>query len=461
MGGNNKNVRKRGGGDSDPSPRGGTSNAEFGTFGKKNKSSFSGSLLGGLLRLLANSSAIAGMLVVLIPLLIHQYGDRMTAQFNKWQHKTLCKVGIKSKKQCDPTSGWVRVRKDSDNPVISNLATWMKDECEATGVDNVYLGDFKKSNGKYVRGIGFTKNLKKGQYFLCLPSKCWFGQHNAPQRYLDMQTKYPQECETIQYVMALWMADEFRKGSKSFWKPYFDTIPKQSEYEMYHPAFYESSGKRFYQKCLDENGGDKSKCEQPWDAQQDGSHLWRLWYGWVGDCYDKYVEEWKAGTWHVPDDEPGADVIRNEMLTVEEVRFTYVLTMTRDFEGVGNLPLIDMPNTEEEYNSHQYWFDDKKDKFCLLNEKNVKKGDEINVNYAQSSKTPFMMFAQYGFALEPKYHASYAKESAKCKGLQIHDDVHKKQNPVAENFSNFAMRYCTPEMLSDEEELEAMDDDSA
>ena len=50
----------------------------------------------------------------------------------------------------------------------------------------------------------------------------------------------------------------------------------------------------------------------------------------------------------MPADEPGADLVQSK-LTFEEVKLGYVLTMTRDFEGVGNLPLIDMPNTQEEY----------------------------------------------------------------------------------------------------------------
>ena len=40
----------------------------------------------------------------------------------------------------------------------------------------------------------------------------------------------------------------------------------------------------------------------------------------------------------------------------EYLKYAYVVTMTRDFADVGNMPMMDMPNTAEDYNAHQYWY---------------------------------------------------------------------------------------------------------
>merc|ERR1719310_1196401 len=127
--------------------------------------------------------------------------------------------------------------------------------------------------------------------------------------------------------------------------------------------------------------------------------------------------------------------------------------MTRDFEAVGNVPVIDMPNTDNKYNSHQYWFNPEQSVFCLLNEKNVKKGDEVNVNYSQDTKNPWIMFAQYAFALGKNIHK---KGAPKCKGLGPDSELHQCQNPVACNISSFAKRYCSDEFVRLQEEIETM-----
>ncbi|CAD7938736.1 unnamed protein product [Amoebophrya sp. A120] len=437
------------GGPSTLKNRGGpTSPSSLGKFNANKSSSSSsrgGSRVASLLERVCNGSFVLGMLSVLCPIgLYHAPLHQVKPWAKKIGEKAACML---LGRNCDPTAKWLRIVPHSKDPKIGNMAKWLKNECRATGLDNVFIGEFPKGpEGQLVRGLGFSRAIKKDTLFVCIPKKCWLGEPNLPKRYAALKKKHAPQCDTIQYVMALWMADEFRKGEKSFWKPYLDTIPTKSEYEMYHPAFWKSSGERFYKQCVDANGGNAANCKQPWDAEGDGSHLWNLWYGWVQDCYQKYSQEFDAGNFKVPSDEPGAELLQTK-LTPEEVNFGYVLTMTRDFEGVGNLPLIDMPNTEEEYNSHQYWYDERKSMFCLLNEKPVAKGEEVNVNYAQNTKNPFMMFAQYGFALEPKYHSEYTHSTARCQGLQDGDKVHELQNPVAENFSNFAKRYCSTEEM--------------
>eukprot|EP00392_Amoebophrya_sp_AT5.2_P002275 g2280.t1 len=416
-----------------------------------------------------SSSYLLGLVSVLVPVLFVQYQHVLTPKLKKFVNGKMCDWGLR--KHCNNPKDWLRItvdspdKKDSEGPGLSasspwgcdcnnpkdwlritvdspdkkiaTLAKFLKNDCKATGLENIYIGYFPKGPDQTYTGtmlekmhcMGFARSLAKDTHFVCVPKKCWLGEPNLPDRF--------RQCDTIQYVMAHWVADELRKGEESFWKPYLDSIPPRSEYEMYHPAFWKSSGERFRKECVERNNGDATQCPEVWDAAGDGSHLWNLWFGWVSDCYKKYLIEYTAGRWEVPADEPGRSRIIDRPLTEEEVHFGYVLTMTRDFEGVGNLPLI------EEYNSHQYWFDENKQSFCLLNEKAVRRGDEVNVNYAQNTKNPFMMFAQYGFALDKKYHAPYGFSSARCTGLGDSDMVHEKQNPVAENWSHFSKRFCS------------------
>ena len=222
---------------------------------------------------------------------------------------------------------------------------------------------------------------------------------------------------------ALWIADEIRKGEASQWSAYLNTFPTIEDYSFYHPAFAREAGHMVLKECADmaglgiEEAVESGKCAAAWEPTGDASAYWDAWYGWVGECHAKYLEDFKDPTnvFSVPDSEPGRELVIDRPITFDEMKYAYVATMTRDFSGVGNIPLLDMPNTEESYNSHQYWYNKEQDTFCLMTERDVEQGDEVTVNYSHASKDAFIMFAQYGFAFKQEHHAE--AEEKLCKDL--------------------------------------------
>lgn len=336
-------------------------------------------------------------------------------------------------------SSWMLFKRDSVDPGIAAVTGWLEDNCGKSmfGLDNLFVGNFKKGDA-VVRGIGVTKDMPKDTFFVCVPRKCWFGPANMPYRYKSLRTKYPEECETVQYPTAIWMADEFRKGKDSYFFPYFQSIPSREDYMEYHPAMARYAGKFAWDKCVAEKGIEH--CDDPWEPTGDATTYWDLWYSWLWDCHNKYLTEWNNGRMRPLLKEKGRERLLERPLTKEEVAFAYVITMTRDFEEVGNVPVIDLPNTGPTYNAHQYWYNNQKDTFCLLNEIPMKKGDEINVNYSQYAKNPYIFFHQYAFALGPEVHSP--PKAKMCAGLEKDSDIYKLQNGVAKNFAAFSDRYC-------------------
>merc|ERR1719409_2557421 len=106
--------------------------------------------------------------------------------------------------------------------------------------------------------MGVTRDVKKNEFFVCLPKKCWFGKKTMPQRYRYLMNKH-KECETVQFPTALWLADEMRKNEQgqSSWKPYLEYMPTNDDYNNYHPAMARTAGKWALDKCVETVNNEK------------------------------------------------------------------------------------------------------------------------------------------------------------------------------------------------------------
>jgi len=345
---------------------------------------------------------------------------------------------------------------------------------------------------------------------MCIPKRCWFGQYNRPKRYKMLGEKYSDTCDL--YTNGLWLSDELRKGEDSKWVAYLNTMPSRDQYMNYHPAFARDAGVFHLKKCAEKNGFDTTteegleqavssgKCLPAYVPEGDQVSYWDSWYEWVRQCHEVYLHEYETGKkreeeelaklgdnpsksalkkvykklidteklFVVPLNEKGrdkvGDVKSSTPIPFEDAKYGYLASMTRDYSDVGNMPLMDMPNTGVSYNSHQYWYTKSRDLFCLRTEVAVKAGEEITVNYAHETKNPFIMFAQYAFAL-PKVQA--AEGITLCNGMEKPKEGEEgtekakswnrlvegaKQNGVAGNIHFFADYFCNGEGRRDQEE---------
>jgi len=321
---------------------------------------------------------------------------------------------------------------------FGRLAKWMKDTCgpNLTGLENVFIGDFAYGGG-WEPGMGVVNDTGVDDYFLCLPQDCWFGPANMPQRYQALAEAFPDECDSIQYRLALWHADELRKGDLSKWKAWHDYIPTEEKYRKFHPAYARKMAEDAREECLLTKS--EAECPLGWvpDEQID---YWGSWWGYAFDCYNKYRDSFDTFT--VPADEVGAELLA-EPITEEQYSLAYLQIMTRDFDAAGALPLGDMPNTGDEYTAGHYYGDTEQTSFCFKPYRDLKAGEEVLVDYAATSKTPIMFFAQYGFHLSPSMHKT--ARTGSCKGLGPDSAVHKKEHPIAANYAEFSKVFCPAE----------------
>ena len=90
-----------------------------------------------------------------------------------------------------------------------------------------------------------------------------------------------------QVLTALWLAEEMRKGKKSFWYAWIAMLPTYEDFLQYHPALARYAGKWEHARCL-EGGG--RECLPPWRPLGDQVSLWDGWMRQMGQCHGKYLQ---------------------------------------------------------------------------------------------------------------------------------------------------------------------------
>ena len=146
-------------------------------------------------------------------------------------------------------------RSDSgSDPTVSRLATWLRAECHATGLDNLFLQDFARTFPPGVdslRGVGTLRQLEVGEDAFCVAKRCWLGEHTWPPHIRDVKAMAPQ-CRRKWHLTAIWIAEELQNPD-SFFAPYLEGLPTEEEFALSHPAWTPALVEEAHKTCLGDN----------------------------------------------------------------------------------------------------------------------------------------------------------------------------------------------------------------
>lgn len=284
----------------------------------------------------------------------------------------------------------------------ARLCGWLEDN-GARGVENVFIGQFDHA-GFAVRGIGAAKDLRRGELVFCIPQRCLSSSRTLSDRVKQLTDS--DQCSDIGRH-AIHLAEEARLGNESFLEPYLAMLPDANDYASFHPGY--SNVTRLPKASL------------------------IYWPGWftrlAQECHEEYTRLAK-----------GTAVDRHAVLLAQ------IRIGSRKFGGVGMVPLLDMFNTApvSDINIRPQSLDEG---ICVNAVRDIKKGEELIDDYGASSRSSFMFFSIYGFALGPEHHKrgnNIPGGVDSCIGslspLFPEPDVEKE--PLLHNIWRFAQEHC-------------------
>lgn len=294
----------------------------------------------------------------------------------------------------------------TSDPAIARLCGWLEDECAAEGIRRVFIADFDHG-GSPVRGAGVAEDVVAGTPVFCVAPQCFVNDDT-------ISNEMPEDTEptcTGYDRIALWLSTEELKGNESFYAPYISLLPPEEVYRRFHPAYLETDQLRL----------------------DDSIDFWSSWLESLRACHGG-----------------------RQSPSYRAMKLNYVRLLTRQYEGAGMTPLLDMPNTapyadltvSQEFNEEG--------KFCLVATRNLAAGEELLVNYGAEHHSPLLMFLLYGFALPPGHHNTTVPSEEEranaeyqlapgddCAGLRPSQfSLPTGAGSVVKNFYRFSRRYC-------------------
>eukprot|EP00928_Gymnodinium_smaydae_P046595 TRINITY_DN31045_c0_g1_i1.p1 TRINITY_DN31045_c0_g1~~TRINITY_DN31045_c0_g1_i1.p1 ORF type:complete len:346 (-),score=34.31 TRINITY_DN31045_c0_g1_i1:112-1149(-) len=308
------------------------------------------------------------------------------------------------------------------NPELARFCKWLVDDCQATKVDDVFVGQFSHNNLS-VRGVGATRDISEGEKVICIPRRCWLARGLESDRVKRLTSK----CDNRLATLAIHIAEEMSIGNQSFWAPYFTLLPKQSSYESFHPSYLKGH------------------------ALHHEVSYWASWLRSLEKCYSIYKLA-ANGTAVKP----------------ESVILAFVIVMTRRYSTTDVVPLADMINAAlpSAVNVLPAYEDGSAaDNVCMESLRSIKKGEELLADYGAGDHSAMSFFSIYGFSFSPDDHnpdnhhmvikGSYDIDG--CAGLRP-DELHEPaqdSNPILYNYWRFAQLHCRRE----EESVEKTSDE--
>jgi len=303
---------------------------------------------------------------------------------------------------------------EASDPGFARLCGWLATECNAEGLENVFLGTFDHG-GVAVRGIGAANPISEGESVFCIPKLCWIvrGTEDVRVRQGCMGTP---SCGPLE-KLSIHLAEEKMKGNETFWAPYLAWLPTRDAFKQFHPAYL-------------------TGVDLP-----DQLSYWPPWSEELKVCHQVYSMKAQQKGRTPP--------------TFEDVYEALVVVTTRTFEEVDLVPLADSANTEpaSTLNVQQTYANDAQDGMCLNARRDIEAGEELLVDYGAEHHSAMLMFATYGFSLGPQHHNPDGHglgddaetfdlcpvlESVVFPDVELHDD-----NMVADAYRRFRDAQCS------------------
>ena len=266
----------------------------------------------------------------------------------------------------------------------------------------------------------------------------------------------------------------------------------------FHLSMARSSGRVARERCLgagarhrrgtDVEDHDEEKCPPVWVPSKITADYWDHVFTKSYQCWARYKRLWdqhhntttrKTGASKQEEHRESSSDPRLlvppgfEMpISFQDFAFAYVLSTSRSFDLHGLVPVMDFANTAETINVFQEELFDNSTKdeqakrpphggqksssragssrgFCLIANRDIKKHEQISLDYAQLKKDPWRFFNVYGFTLRRKSHKRgdwVVERSEVCAALaedvlEMRADA-RKRNGVLDNLERFWVRWC-------------------
>eukprot|EP00931_Biecheleriopsis_adriatica_P062120 TRINITY_DN373_c0_g1_i6.p1 TRINITY_DN373_c0_g1~~TRINITY_DN373_c0_g1_i6.p1 ORF type:complete len:467 (-),score=85.66 TRINITY_DN373_c0_g1_i6:9-1409(-) len=91
--------------------------------------------------------------------------------------------------------------KDTSDPGVAHLCTWLEEQCEAVGLGRIFKGVFDH-DGASVHGLGVVSDIAAGENIMCINSKC-----GITEDVLENAESDAELC-TETHHLAVWLAEE-------------------------------------------------------------------------------------------------------------------------------------------------------------------------------------------------------------------------------------------------------------
>mmetsp|Transcript_47335 Transcript_47335/g.137895 ORF Transcript_47335/g.137895 Transcript_47335/m.137895 type:complete len:362 (-) Transcript_47335:106-1191(-) len=304
----------------------------------------------------------------------------------------------------------------STEPKHDALIRWAV-ECGIEGVDNVYIGGFMK-NGVAVRGLGLTRDIAADEPVICSPMRCL--PYTTDPEFREIWGKEFADggpC-TRREQLALYLAEEARKGNASKWAAFIRTLPSEEEYRKFHPA-YRPIGPPYLPREND---------------------MWRNKATSLQQCYEAYLSKG-----------------RSLGVSYDDAFLAFVWAKSRGVTSwepqleIYMMPIAELCNASPLKDLNARDFPDEKggtEYDCTWAIRDLHAGEELLCEYFTEDYNPLTFFQVFGFTLPPEnfnFDVDGEGEPAMCDGLRPHEFTEPKPDadPIVRNFWRFASTHCT------------------
>jgi len=298
----------------------------------------------------------------------------------------------------------------------ASLCAWLEDDCHFPVMGRFYQGSFER-NGLTLRGVGSVHSMRKGDLLGCIPRSClMYKSDKRRSAAAKGAAQHPSCGEQNGASLALYVAEEARRGNESRFAPFLRLLPGLEDYRKFHPAFL---GTRL---------GLSPEAEDRWAIWQGPGNFTET----MRSCYDSYLKL-------VPDTAKAP--------TFEETFLAFVQVLSRRFSTTTLIPFADGMNMGALAETNVDYFvarDDhgRRSHVCLEASADIAAGAELLIDYEFSDRAPLEFFEVFGFTMGVAHHAPAPPNM--CQGLSASEFAQPAADasPVLWNYWRFAREHC-------------------
>lgn len=275
------------------------------------------------------------------------------------------------------------VQDDKMPPVEAN---WSNFANQVSGFANVQTASFVH-DGISVRGVAASKDLKKGDTVLEVQADLTLSKENSALRRFFGNVKMEDPDSTWRLVS--FVALEKKLGAQSPWAMFFQHLPSADFFKQNHPLWGE--------KALLEKFAPLPMLHEVHKYQKMFKEDWRIWKRFV-KAVDQKPELFVAEKGLPPHVRLLRQAVDN--VTKDDLFWAFTVVLTRGFStahGTALAPVADDFNTDLAVQQNAQWHAEPGGALKIFTTHDVKKGQEILLNYAGKPIDNEKFAAVWGF----------------------------------------------------------------